>query len=89
MGTLQISDKILTLFYERFEKCKYINFDISSDGIKWRIKKEENLLDGNITKICNSNYYLFCIKKTTTITKTRRNSYENTYIEYFLFKINK
>ena len=81
LGTLQISDKILTLFYDRFEKFKYINFDISSDGIKWRIKKKENLLDGNITKICHSNNYLFCIR--------RKNSYENKSIGYFLFKINK
>ena len=89
MGTLQISDKILSVFYCRSNEFKYINYNISSNGIKWSINENEKLLDGNITKIYHSNNYLFCVKSTTTVRKTRRNRYENTDIDYYLFKINK
>ena len=89
LGTLQISDKILSVFYCRSNEFKYINYNISSNGIKWSINENEKLLDGNITEIYHSNNYLFCVKSTTTVRKTRRYRYENTDIEYYLFKINK
>lgn len=63
LGVIKISDKIVTNFYKKKEKLICETYDVLSNGIKWDLKEEKELLEGEASCCLQSKKYILFLNK--------------------------
>ena len=87
LGIIKLSDKLISVFAYKYEKFEVNNYDILSNGIKWKYKQNKTLLEKKIHDFHRNNNFILVKKEKEIQYKSRKNVYYESYNVYYLYEV--